>query len=270
MTRRRSAKTSAVPPAAPPATVREPKAVRIPKAAELIADSIRRRIVLGELAEGDALPSEAKLMAEFGVSRPTLREAFRILESESLIHVRRGVKGGARIRLPSANEAARVVGLILQVRGATLQEVLDARALIEPPLAGMLAERGARSDARAFAKLVEQERALALAGDATGFALTTAEFHQTLIDRAGNKALAVIVGTLHEIFQRHATQFVARTRRFNPLELAQRAIANHEKLVTLIEQRRPAEAEKHWRKHMELVRDITVQELRGPTVVELY
>ena len=48
----------------------------MPKTAELVAAELRRKIVRGELAEGDALPSEAALMAEFAVSRPTLREAF--------------------------------------------------------------------------------------------------------------------------------------------------------------------------------------------------
>ena len=49
--------------------------IRVPKTAELVAAELRRKIVRGELAEGDALPSEAALMADFSVSRPTLREA---------------------------------------------------------------------------------------------------------------------------------------------------------------------------------------------------
>ena len=64
--------------------------VRAPKTAELISNYLRTRIVRGELKPGEKLPSEAKLMEQFRVSRPTLREAFRILETESLISVRRG------------------------------------------------------------------------------------------------------------------------------------------------------------------------------------
>ena len=70
--------------------------VRVPKVAELVAAEIRRLIVRGEVEEGAALLPESELMVEFGVSRPTLREAFRILESESLISVTRGSRGGAR------------------------------------------------------------------------------------------------------------------------------------------------------------------------------
>ncbi|MCK9903482.1 GntR family transcriptional regulator, partial [Frankia sp. Cpl3] len=52
--------------------------IRVPKTAELVAAQLRRQIVRGELVEGDALPPEAVLMEQFGVSRPTLREAFRV------------------------------------------------------------------------------------------------------------------------------------------------------------------------------------------------
>jgi len=66
----------------------------VPKAAEVAVAALRRRIILGRLGEGDVLPSEDDLMAELGVSKPTLRQAIRILESESLVTVRSG--GGSR------------------------------------------------------------------------------------------------------------------------------------------------------------------------------
>jgi DNA-binding FadR family transcriptional regulator len=104
--------------------------VRVPKTAELVAGHIRRQIVLGQLKEDDALAPESVLMEEFAISRPTLREAFRILESEGLITVRRGARGGARVQEPSEDAAARYAGLVLQHRGAILDEVLDARLIV--------------------------------------------------------------------------------------------------------------------------------------------
>ena len=64
-------------------------AIRAPKTAELIGARLRGQIVRGELRPGSRLPPEAELQEQFGVSRPTLREAFRILEAESLLTVRR-------------------------------------------------------------------------------------------------------------------------------------------------------------------------------------
>ena len=55
--------------------------LRVPKTAEIVADRIRKRIISGDLDEGSSLPPEGQLLEQFGVSRPTLREAFRILEA---------------------------------------------------------------------------------------------------------------------------------------------------------------------------------------------
>src|ERR1700730_3414140 len=115
--------------------------LRIPKAAELIAGQLRRQIVRRELSEGEELPSEAELMARFDVSRPTLREAYRILESEGLISVRRGARGGARVHMPKADVAARYAASVLQANGVLLSDVYEARTMIESSAAAVLAAR---------------------------------------------------------------------------------------------------------------------------------
>src|SRR3546814_16660333 len=89
----------------------QPAFARVPKTAELVADRIRRRIISGELDEGASLPPEGQLLEQFGVSRPTLREAIRILEAERLITVTRGSRSGARVSAPrveSRSEERRV------------------------------------------------------------------------------------------------------------------------------------------------------------------
>ena len=111
--------------------------VKVPKTAELVAAQLRNQIVRGELREGDALPPEAALMAQFGVSRPTLREAFRVLESEALISVRRGARGGAHVHTPDGDVAARYAGL-----GAAVPRRHPRRRLRRPQ--GARAPRGAR------------------------------------------------------------------------------------------------------------------------------
>src|SRR3954452_16525391 len=115
--------------------------IRGPKIGELVAGHIRNRIVRGELKPDEALPPESTLMQEFAVSRPTLREAFRILESEGLITVRRGARGGARVQVPTSDVAARYAGLVLQYRGAMLADVFEARVIVEAPAAGIVARR---------------------------------------------------------------------------------------------------------------------------------
>src|SRR3954465_11097707 len=134
--------------------------MRLPKMAEPIADQLRKQIVRGELKEGDALPSESELLDRFHVSRPTLREAFRVLESEALITGRRGAHGGARVQVPDIDVAARYAGFILEHRGTTLDDVFHARILIEPPVIGLLALRRTDEDvARLRAALEDHDAA---------------------------------------------------------------------------------------------------------------
>jgi DNA-binding FadR family transcriptional regulator len=77
------------------------------KVSHLVATELRRRIVRGQVAPGDTLPSEAHLMELLDVSRDTLREALRMLESESLIYIRRGRNGGAVVRRPDLRAIGR-------------------------------------------------------------------------------------------------------------------------------------------------------------------
>src|SRR3546814_2566982 len=72
-----------------------------------IADELRQLIVSGELDEGDSLGKETELIERFGVSRPSLREALRILEAEGLISVIRGVLGGVVVHRPAQPQTAR-------------------------------------------------------------------------------------------------------------------------------------------------------------------
>ncbi len=241
--------------------------IRVPKAAELIAERIRRRIVLGELKAGDALPSEADMMGEFSVSRASLREAFRVLEAESLIEVKRGAHGGARIKLPKDEMAAKSVGLLLQMRGATLKEVLHARLIIEPSLARALAEARTDEDIAVLRQHLEWEKAHL--NDYKVFALATAEMHRILVQRSGNVPLALMVGMLDDIFRRHVTQFVARSRP-DQLELNQASLDGHTQLVDMIVARNGEAAEAVWRRHMQRVKDVVIEELGETTVLDLY
>ena len=100
-------------------------------------------IVSGELSEGDSLGHEPDLVERFGVSRPSLREALRILEAEGLITVVRGVRGGVVVHAPDERMTARTAALLLQARNVSLADVFEARSLLEP-----IAARGDRHGAR--------------------------------------------------------------------------------------------------------------------------
>ncbi len=240
--------------------------MRAPKTAELIASHLRGQIVRGELTAGDTLPPETTLMEQFAVSRPTLREAFRILETESLISVRRGARGGARVISPDLSVAARYVGLLLQVSGTTIADVYEARMVIEPAAARMLAARRTKADIEALYQAVEEVVELVdgdTALDRRDPALWSGRvqrFHDILLERAGNKTLAVQAGVLTEVVAMHVA-IAVRSAITQPdsLEAFPKTIRSYRKLIGLIEARDGDAAEKHWRTHM----DVTGQRILG-------
>src|SRR5690349_12292270 len=131
----------------------EPRAGRSPvrEKPQMIADELRALIVGGELSEGDSLGHEPDLVERFGVSRPSLREALRILEAEGLITVVRGALGGVVVHEPNERMTARTAALVLQARNVPLADVYDARTLIEPTAVRVVA--GARGRKAAATEL---------------------------------------------------------------------------------------------------------------------
>src|SRR5690606_36687001 len=114
--------------------------------AELVADKMRRQIARGEQREGKDLPAKFALTERYGVARPTMREAFSVLEVERLITVRRGARGGAIVHEPSAAMVARYAGFVLEHVGSSLADICEARVQIEGPCAAQAAERRTPED----------------------------------------------------------------------------------------------------------------------------
>lgn len=223
--------------------------VRAPKTAELVAAHLRRRIVKGELKEGDALPPETALMEQFGVSRPTLREAFRVLEAELLISVRRGARGGARVHTPNVDVAARYAGLVLEHRGTMLADVFEARSIIESPCVALLARHHTADQMRQLWDAVE--RAEAVLDDPNRMIRVHTEFHAMLVDFAGNQTLRVLNGMLRHIIDtanwaRVATDAGNATTK----RASHRGARAHRRVLELIEAGDVEGAEALWRKHL--------------------
>lgn len=252
--------------------------VRAPKTAELIAGQLRRQIVRGELQAGDTLPPEPQLMSQFGVSRPTLREAFRILETENLISVRRGSRGGARVTRPDLSVAARYVGLLLQVQGTTIIDVYDALMALEPACAKLLARRRTKQDLADLGTCVEELRSVAGTSqdevpEPGRWSGLTYRFHQLIMQRCGNKTLAVQGGVLQEIVETHLALTVPRAfgEQQEAREQFRRTIRSYQKLLALLGARDADGAERHWRSHMEAIaKRLFREDLKNQSVVDLF
>jgi DNA-binding FadR family transcriptional regulator len=243
---------------------------RIPKVAEIIAGRIRRRIVTGELAPGQNLPTEAQLIETFDVSRPTIREAIRILEFEELISVSRGSRGGAKVREQGPSFVTRAMGIALQSSGVSLGDLYRARSMIEP-----VAARQAALD-----RPVEAARTLREHTAGSHEALKTAnvipernaEFHLLLVEQCGNDTLALVARALAGVVQRHHRLAHSEPVGDDGETGRRRAFLNlksQEKLADLIEAGDAAGAEDHWRRHMQRVDQLLFSRVAEKSVVDV-
>jgi DNA-binding FadR family transcriptional regulator len=245
--------------------------IRVPKVAELMASRIRKAIVTGTLNEGDSLPSETQLMAEFGVSRPTAREGLRILESEGLITVSRGARGGARVTRPNAGIVARAAGLALQTRGVTIKDLYEGRMMIEPPAARSAAERRPQSAAKVLRPHVELE--FKMVGDALAVTQAIADFHTLLMEQCGNETVAMLAVALKDVFER--VLFTSQSHR-SPVPETDRlrqlrfGLKSHARLVDLIEAGDGQGAQDHWVSHMQNAGRVWLSNVGSKGVIDVF
>jgi DNA-binding FadR family transcriptional regulator len=219
------------------------------KTGETVAATIRRRIATGDLQIGDRLPTEDELTESFGIARTTLREALRILESQGLIHIRRGRGGGATVTMPSLDRLAEPLAVILQLRRTTISDLDAARLLIEPRLAAWLADHHTGDDITALRAAVAAAAAAAEEADQDAFGRAAAGFHATIIERGGNETLSVISQLLHALT---IDRYTAGARRSDQA-LMRRAVRSYRKLVDLIARGDAEQASAHWEKQMRWV-----------------
>lgn len=245
-------------------------AARRPKAAEIVAAELRRQIVTGRLRPGDKLHPENVLVTEFEISRPTLREALRLLESESLITISRGKHGGARVSTIDLSAASRQVGVFLQLEGTTLQDVWLARTLIEPPAAALLA---ARRDPVAFAALeanIEQARDAADKHELIRYADLSAEFSLLITEHCGSTTIHLLASLIYDIIRRQHEHVTERTStRSSVDQLRQESIATRVKALGLMRKGSPVAVERCWRTHLEHMRDLVMAAYKGPVTIDV-
>ena len=244
--------------------------VRPLKMADMVAGRIRQMIARGELTDGEWLPTEPELMEQFGVSRPTLREAFRLLESDSLVTIRRGPPGGARVTVPGPEAAAAQFGMLLTLTGTTLKDVYEARTIIEPAAARRARRGGHRRGPQAArgrpGPAARQRRGPAdLRPDDHGVPPERGgAVRQQDADRSGRDA--------HRDHRpAHRADLSETTRTPEEIEADnRRALRSYERLAEFVGARDGDGAEKHWASHMRGLRQYLIPDADTRVVDLLY
>ena len=209
-----------------------------------MAIQIQHHIQDEGLEPGDFLGREEDLAGSFGVSRPTLREALKLLASGNLIRASKGPGGGIFVAHTADEGMGRslsdAIAMMLETGSVTLEELLDARLLLEVPLAGRAAYLSDEDDLAAMRAALE----------AGSVAELDAEFHRAIAAAAGNRMLQALTGWIFEILEPSLNEAVEGA-------IVESAIVEqHEALLHAIEKGDATRAERAMKDHLLYLRDV--------------
>jgi GntR family transcriptional regulator, transcriptional repressor for pyruvate dehydrogenase complex len=222
-------------------------------ASEQVAALIQHHIQRNGLGPDDFLGREEDLAAQFGVSRPTLREALKLLASGNLIRANKGPGGGIFVALTAEQGISRSVSdsiaMMLETGAVTLEQLLDARLMFEVPLAGHAAHR---ADAALVSRLraAVASEAAADPDDLDALAAADGDVHRTIAAGAGNEIAEALIGWVYDVLQ---PSLVAT---LHGAVLQSAVVEQHEALLAAMEKGDPARAERAMKDHLLYLRDV--------------
>ena len=165
--------------------------IRHERMSAAIVRNLRDLIREGRLRPGDRLPPEVTLAEMFGVSRVTIRDALRVLESGGLVSIRVGARGGVTVTAPKAAVLAETMVDMVATEAITPSEVEEARRSLADAVIGQACENASDDE------LEELARLLALRA-----ALTKADVAILVAPYTHNRALQLLAAALHQTEQR--------------------------------------------------------------------
>jgi len=207
-----------------------------------IVDQIKGLLRDRHVGPGSMLPTERELAEQFGVSRPTVREALRTLSLMGVVDKRHG--SGTQIVASSVEILQKPFEFLVMLDQPPLLELHEARSLLEVELAGRAAERRTREDLSVLGEALRAlERGMA---DRVSWPEANVRFHQAIARAAHNRVLERLMDTLHRGMRTSIRQTQRVVGDLKP------AYKVHEDVFKAIRKGDAEEAREAMRRHMAL------------------
>lgn len=231
------------------------KAVKKTKIYEQIVSQIKDLITQGKLKSGDQLPPERELSETFRVSRASVREAIRSLESQGLLDSRQG--DGTYIALHAVELLVQPLASALFAEKESQIELFEMRRLIEPQLAYLATERATPDEVARMEEILKWQEEQIAQGE-SGMEADTA-FHYALAQAAKNRILIRIVNTMVDLLSQ------SRDRSLQVLGRPSKSLARHKEILEAIKSGNKERAAMAMRKHIEAIERNLLRTQAGKT-----
>ena len=222
------------------------RSLKKPLLSQEVVQAIKQSIQDEIFKQGEKIPSERELVEQFQVSRVTIREALRNLQSSGLITIKRGKAGGAYVSEPSSDTITENFHNLIRMGCIDYSHLIDARLYIEPRAAQIAAKYRTADDVKHLHKLLES--AERLAGESRREArLRNVSFHCEVSKITKNP---IIVYITESITQTYSSIIINSTSNTLPRETIQKFIDQHHDILDAIVKQDPAQAFEKSRRHL--------------------
>jgi GntR family transcriptional repressor for pyruvate dehydrogenase complex len=215
---------------------------------EEIVRQVKQLIAEGRLKSGDRLPPERELAEKFVVSRTSVREALRALESLGFIEIRAGE--GTFVRQVSVDALVGPLALMMTSQREAIGELFEARRVLEPAIAALAASRATPDEVQEMERILESQ-AREVAAGRTGLA-EDAAFHTAVGAAAHNHAITRIVHAIMDLL----TQ--SREESLNTPGRPTRSHQDHRRILQAIAKRNPSAARQAMLDHLVAVEGLVL------------
>jgi GntR family transcriptional repressor for pyruvate dehydrogenase complex len=217
--------------------------VSVPKASLVLADRLRELILSSGAEEGTPLPTERELVEQSGLSRASVREALRVLETEGLISTKIGRRGGSVIRRPGAEAISRSLELFVRSHGVRVEAVLETREAIEPAAARLAALHRTAADLELLtSRHAQLEQAYE---DIPAFVRVNLDWHSAVVKASHNEILVAFFSAITQPIHA-ATEYQS----LNTGEVRRQVLRIHERIVDAIAAQDPEAAFRRMLRHV--------------------
>ena len=221
-------------------------------ASEQVAFEIRRYLAARELRPGERLGTEQELAAEFGVSRPTLREGLRLLASSHLIRATQGPGGGIFVASTQSEGMRRNVSesiaVMLETDDVSLTELVEARISLEVPLAGLAAQHATETTAEELLAAIAEAEGNDPASDV--FRIADTRFHRVIASAARNELLRAFTSWTLDVLQPSLIDTIGASIDGDAI------LDQHRVIQRAIRLRQPAAAQRAMRRHLAYLQEL--------------
>jgi GntR family transcriptional regulator, transcriptional repressor for pyruvate dehydrogenase complex len=218
--------------------------VSVGRISEIIVEQIRLLMRQGQLKPGDRLPPERDLCERFGVSRVTVREALRMLESSGLVEIRVGARGGAFVTAPSSDRVGEGLADLLTLSVISAPDVTEVRMILEAGIVPLVCERATEEDLADLEAICRRSEAALEAGD---YSMDMSlEFHIRVAQATHNPAIVMLI----ESFRGPILMSLQQAHEAAP-EMGGLGTREHEQFVEAVRRRDPDTASKIMSEHLE-------------------